>query len=158
MSEGYLTEQRTQNLYGSRTSSTSGFDVINLILALLAIVGVIVVFFLFLTHRNSITQFGIAFKIQEGVTSGATDTMKTGGNNMYIVNSNVALTLTLADEGNHLEGRVLAIKNNTTNNTTVQGEPGGIVLDAGQLNLTIEPGATALFLAKDRDGTYLRLQ
>ncbi len=158
MSEGYLAEQRAQSLYGRGTSSTSGFDIINLILALLAIVGVIIVFFLFLTHRNSITQFGIAFKIQEGATSGATDTMKTGGNNMYIVNSNSALTLTLADEGNHLEGRLLAIKNNTTDNTTVQGEPGGINLDAGQLNLTVEPGVTALFLAKDKEGTYLRLQ
>ena len=138
--------------------TTRGFDVINLILALLAIVGVIIVFFLFITHRNSITQFGIAYKIQEGVTSGTTDTMKTGGNNMYIVNSNSALTLTLADEGNHLEGRVLAIKNNTTNNTNIQGEPGGISLDAGQLNLTVEPGVTALFMAKDRNGTYLRLQ
>ena len=140
------------------SNGSSGLTMVSLALAVVAIIGVLIVLFLFLTHRNSVVQFGIAFKIQEGVTSGATDTMKTGGNNMYIVNSSDALTLTLADEGNHLEGRLLAIKNNSGNNTNVQGEPGGITLDAGQLNLTVEPGVTAVFLAKDTNGTYLRMQ
>ena len=134
------------------------FGTVALVLVIALIIAVVVITLIGLSHKNSIQAYGVALKIQEGVQSGTTDTMKTGGNNMYIVNSSSPITLTLEDSGGHLEGRMLWIKNNTTNNTTLQGEPGGVSLLTGQLNLTVEPGVTAILIAKDKSGTYLRLQ
>ena len=144
----------------SYSGGAIGFDLLNLFLAVLAIVGVIVVFFLFNTHRTNAERHGLAYNVQEGVTTGTTDTMDISINTMYIVNSSSPITLTVALGTGYtpVVGRVFAIKNNTTNNTTLQGEPGGVTLDAGQLNLTVTPGQTAQFMATNTTGTYLRLQ
>ena len=138
-------------------SSVTAFNIVNFLMALAAIVAIVVVFFLFQTHRNSITKFGVAFKIQEGVTSGSTDSMKTGGNNLYIVNSSTALTLTVESSSDNQEGRTIAIKNNTANNTTLVGESGKVTLESGQLNLTVTPGQTAYFVNIDGKDKFLRL-
>jgi len=136
----------------------SGFSIVNLIFIFFLILFLVLLFLFFFSHRDTIIKFGIAFNIQEGILSGTSDKMRTGGNNLYIVNSSDPLTLTLSSSPNHTKGRIIKIKNKTKNNTTLIGEPGGITLDPGELNLIVTPGQTATFIAIDDSQTYLRLE
>ncbi|PCJ29165.1 MAG: hypothetical protein COA94_02325 [Rickettsiales bacterium] len=138
--------------------NVSKLGIVNLVLIVLIIVFVVTSSSMFLSHKNSVQNYGIAFKIQEGVTTGTTDSMVTGGNNMYIANSTDPLTLTLTGNNDHLEGRTVGIKNNTDNNVTLKGQINGITLDDGGLTLIVEKYKTAMFISKDRKGTYLRTQ
>lgn len=144
--------------YPCPRSSVGAFNIVNFILILIVIIAVVAFFLLFQTHRNSITKFGISYKIQDGVTSGTTDSMTTGGNNLYIVNSSSPLTLTVMSSTDNQAGRIILIKNNTSNNTTLVGESGKVTLNSGQLNLTVTPGQTAYFLNTDGKDMFLRLQ
>lgn len=127
-----------------------------LILVIIVIIVLIIFIVLGFTHRNELTAFGIAFVIQDGVSSGTTDIMTLDGNKMYIGQSSSTLTLTLNKSGNHLKGRVVGIKNNSGNPMTLIA--GTINLNNGRLNNTVSSGQLALLMATDDTESWLRLQ
>jgi len=108
------------------------------------------------SQKNTITTYGISWKIQRGKTSGSSDTMTTGGNDLYIGQSSEALNLTILPSESNKEGREIGVKNVSTQNIVMKGGT-GVTLDAGGLNLTVTPGQTAIFVNTGNDD-FLRLQ
>ena len=133
-----------------------GVSWLALILIIIVIIILIIIIVIFFNHRNQLIAFGISFNVQNGTTSGSTDTMILEGNQIYLAQSNSPLTLTLNKGNNQQLGRLVAIKNNTGNLVTMQ--IGTINLNMGQLNTTINQGQLALLLATDDKGSWLRLQ
>ena len=129
---------------------------IALILAVVAIILVLIGSGTSHSRHNSIAAHGITLILQKGVTSGSTDTMVTGGNNLYIGQSSEALSLTISANEANKEGREIFIKNNSAQNMTLKGGT-GVTLQDGRLNLTVTPGQTAFFVGIGGNA-FLRLQ
>lgn len=129
---------------------------IALILAVIAIILAITGSTTNHVRHNSHEAHGITLVLQKGVTSGSTDTMTTGGNNLYIGQSSEALSLTISANDENKEGRELFIKNNSSNNITLKGGT-GVTLQDGRLNLTVTSGQTAAFVGTGGN-SFLRLQ
>ncbi len=129
---------------------------IALILAIVAIILAIILWANNAARHNSIGNNGITLNIQKGVTSGSTDAMVTGGNNLYIGQSSEALSLTISANDANKEGREIFIKNNSAQNITLKGGT-GVTLSDGRLNLTVTPGQTAAFVGLGGN-SFLRLQ
>ena len=135
----------------------NGFSWFNLFLIIIIIIIIIAAVIIFSSHRNSLTLYGVAYVIQTGPTSGSTDTMVLDGNKMYIAQTNQPLTLTLNKNSNHLKGRVVGIKNNTTA-SQIKLKAGTIRLDASTQGENVIPGHTAYLIATDNNASWLRLQ
>ncbi len=149
------------NAYKVGEYSTSAYDWKTWIFVLIIII-IIAIIILFIigsiqsTRTNSINTFGVSWRIQRGKTTGSTDVMTTGGNNLYIGQTPEALTLSISPSNDNEEGREIAIKNNSTQNIILKGGS-GVTLREGQLSLTVIPGQTAIFVCLGGDD-FLRLQ
>ena len=94
-------------------------DWLSFTIALVALVMVIIIYIVYFFQRSHLFARGIALQVQQGKTSGNSDQMVTGGNNLYIMRSNSDLTLTITSDNNNITGRQLYIKNNTAFITTL---------------------------------------
>jgi len=54
-------------------------SIVALIIAIVALIIAIIAIVWFNSHKTAITNNGLALNVQQGVSSGATDTMNTGG-------------------------------------------------------------------------------
>ncbi len=127
-----------------------------LILIIIVIIVIIIIIVVFSSHRNEITNKGIALTIQEGSTSGTTDTMSLDGHRLYIGRSGSPLILTLNKTSGQSKGRTVSVKNNGGTNLTLKA--GTIKLDPGQLGNTVTSGQLAILVAINDSDSWLRLQ
>lgn len=85
-----------------------------LIIASAAIL-LIIVLHVFVFHESyRVRNEGLRIDIQQGGINVANETFNTGGEGIYIVNSGIPMTLTIASSANNLSGRQIYIKNNTS--------------------------------------------
>ena len=132
---------------------------IALILIIFVIIALIVLYILYFNKVSDLVNNGIPLKVQTGVTTGTTDTMITGGNNLYIGASTSAVTLTLASSSSGNEqGDLIYIKNNSADIITVAAGS-GITLSPSNITneKDVESGETAVYVATTTN-TFLRLQ
>nr|QBK90774.1 MAG: hypothetical protein LCPAC201_00750 [Pithovirus LCPAC201] len=122
---------------------------------IIIIIVVIIVIVVFIDRQSSLDKFGISYSIQTGTTTGSSDVIAMIGNQIYIGQSSIPLTLILNKSSNQDVGRLVGIKNNTGNNITLKG--GTIKLDVGQINNTVTVGKTAWLLSTDNTDSWLRL-
>ena len=134
---------------------------IALIIAIVTLIILIIVTIIANTHRTSILDNGITLKVQEGKQGDniTTDTMATGGNNIYIGNATNPLTLSIAPDDANIEGTVIYIYNNTgaaANDITIVPSP-PVSLNTTQLGATIPQGGFAHLVATNTN-SFLRIQ
>lgn len=131
----------------------TGTTVIAVIALILIIIFIIIglVFFFFPSTDPFIQFRGVNFNIQNG-TSGPTDTMRTGSNNLYISSTGLTgttgLTLTIESNSANFVGMTIAVKNNTVqtiNDTTTIP----FIQLVGGSGVTINPGGIYNNVAKD---------
>jgi hypothetical protein len=129
---------------------------LNFVIAIIAAILAIILYFFYFSHRSAVVTHGIAVRIQEGVKTGATDSMITGGNNLYIAQSDQAITVTVEPNDDNQTGRYITIKNASSDTVTLaQGT--GVELDTGGLTLTVAAGETAQFISLNSKNKFLRL-
>lgn len=132
-------------------------SIIALIIAIIALIIAIIAIVWFNSHKTSITNNGLALNVKQGVASGATDTMTTGGNNLYIVNSASPLTLSIAPDDNNVVGSLIQIFNDTANTTTLTAAS-PLSLDTTTIgSTTVAPGGLAEFVFTGSN-TFLRIK
>jgi hypothetical protein len=135
--------------------SDSYLSWINLALIILIIVFLIIIAILFFNYQGVVEIFGVPYTIQPGTLTESSDIMVLTGNQIYIAQSSVPLTLTLNRGSNQGAGRTAGIKNNTGNNLTLLA--GTIKFSVGQINNTVNVGETAWLLSTDNTDSWLRL-
>jgi len=119
-------------------------DWISLIMAFIALVAVFLVFVYVWNHQHNLTNNGLALIIQEGVTSGTTDSMKTGGNNLYVARTTAtSLNLTIRSNSGNTKGRQIYVTNDLPNGGNVNLTGSGISLKG---NPVVSRATTATFV------------
>lgn len=129
---------------------------INLVIIIVIIIALIIMAILFFNHQTFVEVFGISYTITEGTTTESSETISLAGNQIYIANSSMPVTLTLNKNSDQDQGRLVGIKNNSGSNVTLMA--GTIKFDVGQLNNTVTVGQTAWLLSTDTTDGWLRLQ
>lgn len=124
-------------------------DWIALLIALIALVLVIIFVVIFFVERNR----GIPLRIQFG-GSGTSDTMNTGGNNLYIVNSTApsGFVLNIASNSTNIAGSEIYIFNSSGQQITVQGAGVNIIGST-----TVGAGNFSQWVFTDNSSNLLRL-
>ena len=123
------------------------------------IIILIVVFLLFIlfigVRRNPEFIFGTIFRVQQGVTSGTTDTFNTSLFDLYIGNSSSPVKLTITASTNNIIGREIIIRNNTNHQITFIGGDGVTFSKSNQLTTKVDASATLVVV--DRPNNFLRI-
>lgn len=136
-------------------SSSSVLPIINFFIIIL------IIFFLFIVYfesRKGINLFyGTTYRIQDGLTTGKTDTFNTSKFDLYVGNSSSALTLTILSSPTNIVGHSIYIKNESTQTITLQSGS-GVSLNKGQFSsLTIPSSQTVSFVVYKTSNNFLRL-
>jgi len=132
-------------------------SIIALIIAIIALIIAIIAIVWFNSHKTAITNNGLALTVQQGVSSGTTDTMNTGGNNLYIINSASPLTLSIAPDDKNVNGSLIQIFNNTANTATLTAAS-PLSLNTSTIgSLTVGQGELAEFVFTGSN-TFLRIK
>ena len=124
-------------------------SLIAFILSLILLIFVVVIYFLYFRHQGTITIHGIIFTIQAGKGGDASrDTMKTGGNYLYVggTTSLYGLVLLISSSNNNKTGLVIGVKN-TSKNKNIVIFSGKDIKIVGEDVATVYPGETMLFCA-----------
>lgn len=90
-----------------------------LIIATMAVILVIIIHVFVFHESYRVRNEGLKINVQQGGVNIANDTFNTGGEGIYICNSGIPMTLTIASSTNNLIGRQIYIKNNTSATVTL---------------------------------------
>ncbi len=137
------------------SNSYSYLSWINLALIIIIIIVVVIVIAVFINQQSRLDKFGVPYSIQTGTTTGSSDVIAMVGNQIYIGQSSVPLTVIMNKSSDQDQGRLVGVKNNSGNNLTLKA--GTIKLDVGQINNTVTVGQTAWLLSTDATDSWLRL-
>lgn len=168
------------------SKETSVWHTINFIIAFIALFVVFILIFVIIDERNKLRIIGIPWTVQLGIitsppleplsptsladltpssssttSSGVinnedTDTMITGGKNMYVNHSNMDINLVVSDNVNNVVGTHIAVNNQGTGIITLIGgenialSPSSIVMEPKEHleMIMISPGTFTLLFQK----------
>ena len=129
--------------------STRGWNITNFVIAFIALILVIIIYFVVYDHRNEFKNKGIEWIVQQGVSSGKTDIMTTGGHNLYLAQNKSDLVLTVNSSSNNKIGTTISVKNMNTvkgQNVVLKAGSGVSLSEGGIVNgLVLSPAEYAIF-------------
>ena len=114
----------------------------------LIIVGIVLFILILSLKKNPEYIYGTFFRIQQGVTSGTTDTFNTSLYDIYIGNSSSALKLTIAASPNNIVGREIIVRNNTDNLITLIDGDGVSIIKSNKLTNIVATVSTLVVVVK----------
>lgn len=129
-----------------------------ILIVLFILVAIIYVVFFFFPNNLS-ARLPTELIIQNGA-SAATDTMATGGNNLYISNTNIpnGFNLQLSANDSNVVGKVYYIKNNSITNAINITTASGVQYTAAPgVSSTIAPGALATLVITVTSNSFYRI-
>jgi len=137
--------------------------IIALIIGIIALIIAIIALVWFSSHRSNILSQGIDWTIQPGTSdaSKTTDSMNTGGNNLYIGNSPNAITLSILTNTTNTKGSEIMIYNNSADTITLASGTGvSVNTNTVLTGTTVEVGTLAILIiiSTDSGDTFLRVQ
>lgn len=118
-----------------------------LVIAVVAVIAVAVIYIIYFFDRKVLFVNGIPLRIQTGADA-TTDTMTTGGNNLYIVGAaadNLPLTLTIANDKGNQAGTPISVFNGTEGEVTLKADSGMTITGS----TTVAAGAYAVLVFTD---------
>lgn len=143
----------------AHSEETSGWHTINFIVAFIAFIVVVILIFVIIHERDKLRILGIPWTVQLGTLTGpsplepvsstllaglttpsgvinneGTDTMITGGKNMYVNRSSVDINLIVSDNVNNVVGTHIAVNNQGTGKITL----------IGSQNITLSPSSIVM--------------
>ena len=133
-------------------------DWVLVVLIIIVIIALLIFLFIQIDFNNKQSTFGDALRIQNGTSSASTDIFQIDGNTIYVARSASPLILTLNKGMIQRQGLRVFIKNNMASSNAITLKAGSITFDTGQLDATISAGQTAILMATNDSGDWLRLQ
>lgn len=128
---------------------------VNMALIIILILLVAIIYFVYFFRSDNLERSGLAWYVIQNNTTDTSGSFTAGSYTMYINNATTAIMILIGANSNIKTGQEFQIFNNSASTATLKGGTG---VTLSQANLSVLPGALAIYVATNDNNTYLRIQ